>query len=390
MIAAIYARKSTEQNGVADEAKSVTRQVENARGFAESKGWTVADEHVFVDDGISGAASLSALRAKARLLDVIKSGLPFDVLVMQAPDRLSRRDGDEAFGELKAIARAGVGIWFYADGTRFEFGTFATNTLGFLRSEFAAEYRRAIATKTAEAMKRKARRGHVTGGRCFGYVNVDVGIGVDAQGRASRSHVERRIEESEAEVVREIFDLAALGWGRAAIAKHLNDKGRKHPRTQQGGPGGWCQSSVREALYRDVYRGQIVWGKTKKRDAFGEVNPTPRPASEWMRIDAPQLRIVSDQQWNAAHERLANTRDDLPPVVRRQVVGPTAQRHGGEILGHRPSAVRVLRRGAGGSESGTRQARERLPARALLRVLGLLAEGHVEVSQQRRGPHGRG
>jgi hypothetical protein len=30
MIAAIYARKSTEQNGVADEAKSVTRQVDHA------------------------------------------------------------------------------------------------------------------------------------------------------------------------------------------------------------------------------------------------------------------------------------------------------------------------------------------------------------------------
>jgi len=31
MIAAIYARKSTEQNGVADEARSVTRQVEQGR-----------------------------------------------------------------------------------------------------------------------------------------------------------------------------------------------------------------------------------------------------------------------------------------------------------------------------------------------------------------------
>jgi len=40
MIAAIYARKSTEQNGVADEAKSVTRQIDNARAYATKKGWT--------------------------------------------------------------------------------------------------------------------------------------------------------------------------------------------------------------------------------------------------------------------------------------------------------------------------------------------------------------
>lgn len=31
MIAAIYARKSTDQSGVADEARSVTRQIEHAR-----------------------------------------------------------------------------------------------------------------------------------------------------------------------------------------------------------------------------------------------------------------------------------------------------------------------------------------------------------------------
>src|SRR5512143_3372013 len=45
MIAAIYARKSTEQDA-ADEQKSVTRQVEHARAYAARKGWTVAEDHV--------------------------------------------------------------------------------------------------------------------------------------------------------------------------------------------------------------------------------------------------------------------------------------------------------------------------------------------------------
>jgi DNA invertase Pin-like site-specific DNA recombinase len=38
MNAAIYARKSTEQHGVADEQKSVSRQIEHAREFAATKG----------------------------------------------------------------------------------------------------------------------------------------------------------------------------------------------------------------------------------------------------------------------------------------------------------------------------------------------------------------
>ena len=38
MIAAIYARKSTEQTGVADEQKSVARQIEQATLYARQKG----------------------------------------------------------------------------------------------------------------------------------------------------------------------------------------------------------------------------------------------------------------------------------------------------------------------------------------------------------------
>jgi DNA invertase Pin-like site-specific DNA recombinase len=38
MIAAIYARKSTEQTGVNDEEKSVTRQIEHGKAYALTKG----------------------------------------------------------------------------------------------------------------------------------------------------------------------------------------------------------------------------------------------------------------------------------------------------------------------------------------------------------------
>ena len=38
MIAAVYARKSTEQNGMADEQKSVARQIDHARQYRRSEG----------------------------------------------------------------------------------------------------------------------------------------------------------------------------------------------------------------------------------------------------------------------------------------------------------------------------------------------------------------
>ena len=47
LVAAIYARKSTEQN-VPDEQRSVKRQIDHARAYAEHKGWTVDDAYIYV------------------------------------------------------------------------------------------------------------------------------------------------------------------------------------------------------------------------------------------------------------------------------------------------------------------------------------------------------
>jgi DNA invertase Pin-like site-specific DNA recombinase len=63
MIAAIYARKSTEQTGVADEDKSVARQVEHATAYATRKGWTV-DEGTWTT-GSAGPSSSSAPASSA-------------------------------------------------------------------------------------------------------------------------------------------------------------------------------------------------------------------------------------------------------------------------------------------------------------------------------------
>ncbi len=89
MIAAIYARKSTEQNGVADDAKSVTRQIEHARAYAERKGWRVSEEHIYVDDGISGAEFVKR-PGLLRLMNALEPRPRFQVLIMSEESRLGR------------------------------------------------------------------------------------------------------------------------------------------------------------------------------------------------------------------------------------------------------------------------------------------------------------
>src|SRR5262245_34470949 len=89
MIAAIYARKSTDQQDKAHEAKSVTRQVERAREYAGREGWAVAEEHIYVDDAVSGADH-DKLVGRARLLNALKPRTPFQMLVMMEESRLGR------------------------------------------------------------------------------------------------------------------------------------------------------------------------------------------------------------------------------------------------------------------------------------------------------------
>ena len=153
-------------------------------------------------------------------------------------------------------------------------------------------------------MQRKAKAGHVTGGRVFGYDNLEI-TGPDGQ----RSHVERRINDAEAAVVRRIFELCATGNGLTNITKALNAEGAPSPRPQQGRPAAWAPSSVREVLLRPLYRGEIVWNRTRKRDTWGRSKRSDRDGATWLRVPAADLRIVSDELWHdAQRERLARER----------------------------------------------------------------------------------
>lgn len=281
MIAAIYARKSTEQSGVADDNKSVTRQVENAKAFALRKGWQVQDEHVYVDDGISGAIFDDGRPGFVRLMSTLKPGrAPFDVLIMSEESRLGREQREVSYA-FKRLVDAGVRIFLYLED-RERLLESATDKFMLSVAAFADEMEREKARhRTRDAMMRKAKAGHVTGGRVFGYDNVRV-----------NGHVERRINDGEAAIVRRIFELAALGHGHRSIAHELNVDGAPSPRPQLGRPAGWGPGTVRDVLGRPLYRGVIEWDRVRRDGARkqhkGRANAAP------LRVEAPQLRIISE------------------------------------------------------------------------------------------------
>src|SRR5262245_16426025 len=174
MIAAIYARKSTDQN-IADDEKSVARQVARARAYAERKGWTVAEEHIYVDDGISGADFVRR-DGYLRLMNALTSRAPFRALVMMEQSRLGREQTETTYA-LKRLADAGVRIFFYLTDSELKRETaidkFLTSSMAFVDEMHREQSRQ----RTRDAMRRHAEQGHVAGGIVYGYRNREVRVG---------------------------------------------------------------------------------------------------------------------------------------------------------------------------------------------------------------------
>src|SRR5882672_7183782 len=109
MIAAAYLRKSTSQDGVADDEKSIAFQRDHITDFVASKGWTLSHEHIFIDDGISGA-EFARRPGFVRLMASLKPRPSFNVLVLYDDKRLGREQIEVAYA-LKTLMKAGVQVW---------------------------------------------------------------------------------------------------------------------------------------------------------------------------------------------------------------------------------------------------------------------------------------
>jgi site-specific DNA recombinase len=319
VIAAIYARKSTDQNGIIEEEKSVTRQVDHAKAYAAKKGWTVTDEHVYIDDGISGAEFVKR-PGLLRLMNGLKPRPPFQILIMSEESRLGREQIETAY-VLKQITDAGVRVFFYLEDRERTLDSALEKMMMSLQNYGSEMEREKARQRTYDAMTRKAKAGHVASGKVYGYDNVEVLSPIAGpDGRRKRLHVVRRINPEQAAVVRRIFEMCASGMGLTRMAKALN---AEHVPPPRGDGKGWAPTAIREMLYRPLYRGEVVWNKSQKINRGGTKKQRKRPAEEWIRLEAPELRIVSEDLWTAAHDRLAQARGAFARATKN-----------GQLLGH--------------------------------------------------------
>src|SRR5262245_47893985 len=162
-VAGCYARKSTEQKRDAD-ASSVERQVQRAREFAARKGWEFSEQHVYVDDAISGAEWVDRPEYNRMKSDIDVTRPPFQILIVADLSRIGR-DATRTPHEINVIEQNDIEIWSYLDDRRIS----VEDESGEIEVSFksiASSFQRRQASKTAsDELTKRAREGYVAGGR---------------------------------------------------------------------------------------------------------------------------------------------------------------------------------------------------------------------------------
>jgi hypothetical protein len=124
-------------------------------------------------------------------MNALKPRPPFQVLVMSEESRLGRESIETAYA-LKQLVTAGVRVFFYLEDRERTLDS-PTDKIMLSLTAFADELEREKARQRTYDAMRARRAGYVTGGRVFGYDNVEC---VGSDGKADRTAVERRVERA--------------------------------------------------------------------------------------------------------------------------------------------------------------------------------------------------
>jgi len=292
MIAAVYARKSTQQDEAGATSESVARQLEHGAAFAKLRGFSLGPS--YHDDAVSGA-EYAKLTDRARMVADAEAGR-FTILIVAEQSRLGR-DLIDSVSTIRRIAEAGGRIFTYTTGEEIAVEDEVQQIMTMLRGFGDASERRKASQRTRDGLRRRAARGAVAGNRLFGY----------SQSRATDGFVYRSINPTEAKVIRRIFTEYADGHGVPSIAQRLNRDHVPAPRA-----GGWSRGAVRAMLRNEHFVGVLVWGKRRSTVKKGKLALVRNDESGWLRTSRPDLRIVPESLWRAVHEKLEARRASYP------------------------------------------------------------------------------
>src|SRR5215216_3735983 len=292
---ALYARVSTSRQ---QQARTIDQQLDRLRAHvATQPDWHLADEHIYRDDGYSGAKlnrpGLDRLRDRAAFA-------AFERVLITAPDRLARNYVHQML-LIDELAQRGCQVEFLERPMSDD----PHDQLLLQIRGAVAEYERNL---IADRMRR-GRQAKLRNGQLLPWTRAPYGYILDAE--CPRDPRRVRLDPVKAAIVQQIFAWYSdpqTPTSLYMVAKRLSDD---HIPTPTGSPR-WNVASIRGILRSSAYIGLAYSGRThmaparRRKSALQKVGPgasqQPAPPEDWIAIAVPA--IVSQETFDLAQARL--------------------------------------------------------------------------------------
>ena len=300
MRAAIYARVSTPGQ---QQTQTIQQQLERLQQYVQKQGWRLEPDHIYQDDGYSGAKlarpGLDHLRDRAMLAE-------FDVVVVTAPDRLARNYVHQML-VIDELKKRQVVINFLERPMSDD----PHDRLLLQIRGAVAEYEQ---TLIADRMRR-GRLAKMRAGKLLPWIRVPYGFRVDPEHPRDPDGV--CLDEAEGAILVQMFNgYLEPGATLSGIAKRLTDLHILTP----GGKRRWTSCMVRRLLTNTAYTG-IVYGNrlkqtpsTQRQSALQQKPPghtlKTRPEDDWIAIPVPA--IISGDIFDRVQAKLSRNRQQSP------------------------------------------------------------------------------
>jgi site-specific DNA recombinase len=267
MRVAIYCRVSTELQE--EEGNSLETQERLLTELARQRGW---EYEVFREVG-----SGTTIQKRPALQNLLARLPEFQAICVVDFDRLARPTDLIEYGMLKAaLKKAGVKV--ITPTQEFSFENEQDDFISDLLALIGRWERMMIIRRTQRGRWEKMKQGYRYGQaqRVYGY-------------RYNDGKME--IVEEEAEVVREIFQMAKR-MGAEKIAKELTRRGIPTP----SGRGKWHASEIRRILYNPIYGGRPALGRGRIRKTHYP-HPLKTNLEEWIWVEKEVPAIIPFKEW---------------------------------------------------------------------------------------------
>lgn len=272
--AVFYARVSTEEE---QQLNAIEKQIEENQEIIKAKGWALVDK--YIDKGITGT-QVKKRNEYLRMLDDIKKD-KFDIIVVKDQSRLQRNTMDW-YIFLNEIVQNQKKLYLYLENTFFDpkdkfiFG---------IKAMMAEEYSRDLSKKGNAATKRRQEKGKpIITNRTWGFKNINGEIFID---------------EKEAQMIRQIYQLFADGYGGRVVARILRESGIRNRNGKT-----LSENTIREIVKNPLYKGIVVMNK--EHFDFEAKRIIKNPESEWIYREGLVPQMIDTDLWEKANQQINN------------------------------------------------------------------------------------